>query len=90
MRHVARVGMVLSILFAGIVLPGATAQACSCVAGDSAQYFKWADANVQPQGTRQPQPANPGSTLPSSQTQSATPMQPGAAGAQGGKPMEHK
>jgi len=36
--------MVLSILFAGIVLPGATAQACSCVAGDSAQYFKWSDA----------------------------------------------
>ena len=57
---------------------------------DYVAYFKWADANVQPQGTRQPQPASPGTTLPPSQTQSATPMQPGAAGAQGGKPMEHK
>jgi nitrite reductase (NO-forming) len=58
---------------------------------DYVAYFKWADANVQPQGTRQPQPTNPGTTLPPSQTQSATPMQPGAAGTQGGgKPMEHK
>lgn len=37
-------------------------------------YFKWADANLQPQGTRQPQPASPGSSLPPSQTYSATPM----------------
>ena len=57
---------------------------------DYVAYFKWADANVQPQGTRQPQPASPGTTLPPSQTQTATRMQPGAAGAQGGTPMEHK
>ncbi len=31
-------------------------------------YFKWADEHVQPQGTRQPQPATPGSTLPPNQT----------------------
>ena len=37
-------------------------------------YFKWADANLQPQGKRQPQPANPESALPPSQTRSATPM----------------
>ncbi len=30
MRHVARVGMVLAVLFAGIVLPGSAAQACRC------------------------------------------------------------
>lgn len=55
---------------------------------DYLAYFKWADANVQPQGTRQPQPSAAGSALPPSQTQSATPMPPGAAGA--GQPMEHK
>ena len=27
-----------------MVLPGATAQACTCIAGDSQKYFKWADA----------------------------------------------
>jgi nitrite reductase (NO-forming) len=37
-------------------------------------YFKWADANVQPQGTAQPQPAAEGKSLPPSQTESATPM----------------
>ena len=44
MRYVARVGMVLAVLFAGIVLPGATAQACSCAMADGAQYMNWADA----------------------------------------------
>jgi nitrite reductase (NO-forming) len=57
---------------------------------DYLAYFRWADANVQPQGTRQPQPSAAGSALPPSQTQSATPMQPGAAGKQAGQPMEHK
>jgi len=37
-------------------------------------YFKWADANVQPQGTAQPQTAAEGKSLPPSQTKSATPM----------------
>lgn len=37
-------------------------------------YFKWADANLQPQGKSQPQPAAPGTALPPSQTRSATPM----------------
>ena len=37
-------------------------------------YFHWADANLRPQGTAQPQTAAPGSTQPPSQTQSATPM----------------
>jgi nitrite reductase (NO-forming) len=41
-------------------------------------YFKWADANLQPQGTIQPQPSAPGTSLPPSQTKSATPM-PGHA-----------
>jgi nitrite reductase (NO-forming) len=34
-------------------------------------YFRWADANVRPQGTTQPQPAAPGSALPPNQTLSA-------------------
>ena len=34
-------------------------------------YFKWADANVQPQGKTQPQPAAPGTSLPPNQTLSA-------------------
>ena len=42
-------------------------------------YFKWADANVQPRGKTQPQPAAPGTARPPSQTFSATPMTPGAA-----------
>ena len=41
-------------------------------------YFKWADANLQPRGLAQPQPSAPGTSLPPSQTKSATPM-PGAA-----------
>ncbi|HZY15716.1 MAG TPA: multicopper oxidase domain-containing protein [Ramlibacter sp.] len=41
---------------------------------DYIAYFKWADANLQPQGTRQPQLSTPGSTLPPSKTPSATPM----------------
>jgi nitrite reductase (NO-forming) len=42
-------------------------------------YFKWADANLQPKGTQQPQPAATGA-LPPSQTYSATPMTPPPAG----------
>jgi nitrite reductase (NO-forming) len=37
-------------------------------------YFKWADANLTPVGTSQPQPAAPGTALPPSRTKSATPM----------------
>ena len=37
-------------------------------------YFKWADANVKPQGTTQPQPAKPGTAKNPSETLSATPM----------------
>jgi nitrite reductase (NO-forming) len=37
-------------------------------------YFKWADQNLQPKGTTQPQPSGPGTALPPSRTQSATPM----------------
>jgi nitrite reductase (NO-forming) len=40
-------------------------------------YFKWADANVQPRGKTQPQPAAPGSAKAPSQTFSATPMTSG-------------
>jgi nitrite reductase (NO-forming) len=47
-------------------------------------YFKWADANLQPQGTRQPQPSAEGTSLAPSQTHSATPMP--AAQAQPGEP----
>ncbi len=36
-------------------------------------YFKWADANVRPQGTTQPQPAAPGTTLPPGKTLSGAP-----------------
>ena len=38
-------------------------------------YFKWADQNLQPKGAAQPQPSTPGTALPPSQTQSATPME---------------
>jgi len=41
-------------------------------------YFRWADANVQPQGTTQPQPAAPGSARTPDQTLSA----PGAVAGQ--------
>jgi len=34
-------------------------------------YFRWADVNVRPQGTTQPQPASPGTALPPSETLSA-------------------
>ena len=37
-------------------------------------YFKWADANVRPQGTTQPQPAAAGTARNPSETLSATPM----------------
>jgi nitrite reductase (NO-forming) len=47
-------------------------------------YFKWADQNLQPKGSRQPQPAAPGTALPPAQTRSATPMQ--APASKGGKP----
>jgi len=36
-------------------------------------YFKWADANLQPQGQRQPQAAAPGSALPPNKTLSGSP-----------------
>ena len=54
-------------------------------------YFKWADQNLQPRGATpsgslpQPQPAAPGTTLPPSQTKSATPM-PAASASAGAKP----
>jgi len=41
-------------------------------------YFRWADANVRPQGTAQPQPAAAGTALPPSQVPSAP--GPGNAG----------
>ena len=37
------------------------------------EYFHWADENLQPKGTTQPQPAAPGTALPPSQTKSANP-----------------
>ena len=37
-------------------------------------YFRWADEHLQPQGKSQPQPSAPGTSLPPSQTRSATPM----------------
>ena len=36
-------------------------------------YFKWADANLKPQGGEQPQPAAPGSALPQNRTPSGSP-----------------
>lgn len=44
-------------------------------------YFRWADENLRPQGTTQPQPAAPGSTRPPSQTRSAIPLAPGSQSA---------
>jgi nitrite reductase (NO-forming) len=41
---------------------------------DYIAYFKWADANLKPQGKTQPQQAAPGTTLPPAETRSATPM----------------
>jgi len=43
-------------------------------------YFKWADQNLQPKGSAQPQPSAPGTSLAPSQTRSAAPMT-GPAGA---------
>jgi nitrite reductase (NO-forming) len=39
-------------------------------------YFKWADANIQPRGKTQPQPALPGSAKAPGETASA-PRPPG-------------
>jgi len=36
-------------------------------------YFKWADANLRPQGQGQPQPAEPGSAIPPNKTLSGSP-----------------
>jgi hypothetical protein len=48
MRHVIRIGIVLAVLLAGIVLPGSAAQACTCAMPSTEsphqQYMKWADA----------------------------------------------
>jgi nitrite reductase (NO-forming) len=41
------------------------------------EYFKWADANVRPQGTAQPQPSAPGAAKNPSETYSATPLPEG-------------
>ncbi|NML45209.1 multicopper oxidase domain-containing protein [Ramlibacter sp. G-1-2-2] len=49
---------------------------------DYLAYFRWADANLQPQGAQQPQAATAGQALPPSATKSAAPM-PGGQ-------MEHK
>ena len=38
------------------------------------EYFKWADTNLRPQGSTQPQPAAPGTAKNPSETYSATPM----------------
>jgi nitrite reductase (NO-forming) len=43
-------------------------------------YFKWADQNLQPKGSSQPQPAAPGAALPPSATRSATPLPATASG----------
>ena len=39
-------------------------------------YFKWADQNLQPKGSSQPQAAAPGTTLPPGQTPSGMPGMP--------------
>jgi nitrite reductase (NO-forming) len=44
-------------------------------------YFQWADANLHVHGTQQPQPAAPDASRPPSETYSATPTNPPAAGA---------
>jgi len=38
------------------------------------EYFKWADTNLRPQGSTQPQPSAPGTAKNPSETYSATPM----------------
>jgi nitrite reductase (NO-forming) len=40
-------------------------------------YFKWADQNLQPKGSSQPQAAAPGTSLPPGQTPSGMPGMPG-------------
>jgi nitrite reductase (NO-forming) len=54
------------------------------------EYFRWADANLRPQGTQQPQPAAAGTTRPPSQTLSATPANPGSGGATEGHGEGHE
>jgi nitrite reductase (NO-forming) len=49
-------------------------------------YFKWADTNLQPKGTQQPQPAAAGTALPPSRTKSATPLPGADTGASSGTP----
>lgn len=44
MRDAARVGMVLAVVVAGIVLPGPAAQACSCAAVSDDKALGWSDA----------------------------------------------
>jgi len=44
MRRVARVGMVLAVLFAGVVLPGSAAQACRCAVLEPEAFAAEADA----------------------------------------------
>ena len=44
-------------------------------------YFRWADANVRPQGSAQPQPAAQGTAKNPSETLSATPMPAATGGA---------
>jgi len=53
------------------------------------EYFRWADANLRPQGTEQPQRAAPGTTRPPSQTLSAVPTNPGPGGATEGHESTH-
>jgi nitrite reductase (NO-forming) len=43
-------------------------------------YFKWSDANLKPQGERQPQPAATGTTLPPDKTLSGSPGEVRPAG----------
>lgn len=44
MRRIARAGVVLLVLMAGIVVPMTAAQACSCAMGGPPQLEKWAGA----------------------------------------------
>jgi nitrite reductase (NO-forming) len=46
-------------------------------------YFKWADAHLEPQGKRQPQPAAAGTALPPGQTLSGMPATAGAPSSSG-------
>jgi nitrite reductase (NO-forming) len=53
------------------------------------EYFRWADANLRPEGKQQPQPAAAGTTRPPGQTLSATPANPGSGGATEGHGEDH-